>query len=558
MDEYRFSVPVFENYVRETVDEKGHLLDIQFDIPEDFNFGFDVIDYVAARHPDKRAMLWVSKDHVPRTFTFGDMKEYTARAANLFRSLGIRKGDRVLLILKRHYQFWFSICGLHKLGAIAIPATNQLMTKDLVYRIDKAEIDYCVTTADDNIPAMIEEAEEKTHPLKAKLIVNGSREGWHDFNSLLMEQEPFFPRPEGKDATLATDIMLMYFTSGTNGYPKVVAHDFTYPIGHITTARWWHNVQPKGLHLTVSDSGWGKCVWGKLYGQWFCEAGVFVYDFDRFHPDDLLTVMSQYQITTFCAPPTIYRFLIKEDLSQYDLSSIKYATLAGEALNPEVFRRFYLATGLHVMEGFGQTETTLSICNMLNTSPKPGSMGRPNPQYDVEVINPDGQPTEIGEVGEIVIRVGEKKPVGLFASYYKEDEAMKKAVHDGYYHTGDTAWRDEDGYFWYVGRTDDVIKSSGYRIGPFEIESVLMEHPAVLECAVTGAPDPIRGQVVKATIVLTRDYQPSEALKKEIQVFVKHLTAPYKYPRIVEFVKELPKTASGKICRNVIRAADNP
>lgn len=547
---------LYKKFVKEKLDSNGLLLDIKFNYPQNFNFGFDVVDAIAERTPNKRAMLWISREHEEKTFSFADMRDYSARTANYFKSLGIKKGDRVLLILKRHYQFWFAICALHKIGAIAIPATNQLMTKDLVYRFNAAGVSAVVCTADGEVANFVDEAQAQSADLKTKIIVNGTREGWSDFNTEIEKCSPVFPRPTGEQALFAHEPMLMYFTSGTTGYPKIATHAHTYALGHIVTARFWHKVVPDGLHLTVAETGWGKAVWGKLYGQWLCEAGVFVYDFDRFHADDLLNVISTHKITSFCAPPTIYRFFIKEDLSKYDLSSITHATIAGEALNPEVFKQFYQATGLELMEGFGQTETTLSICNLDGMKPKPGSMGKPNPQYKVELIDADGMRTAPGEVGEIVI-ISDPCPVGLFMEYYRDPAAYKKTVHDGLYHTGDTAWRDENGYFWYVGRTDDIIKSSGYRIGPFEIESVLMEHPAVLECAVTGVPDPVRGQIVKATIVLTKDYDPCEKLKKEIQTFVKQLTAPYKYPRIVEFVPELPKTISGKIRRSIIRGEED-
>jgi len=547
---------LYKQFVKEKLDSNGLLLDIKFNYPDNFNFGFDVVDAIAERTPEKRAMLWISREHEEKTFSFADMRDYTARTANYFKSLGVKKGDRVLLVLKRHYQFWFAICALHKIGAIAIPATNQLMTKDLVYRFNAAGVSAVVCTSDGEVAGCVDEAQAQSPDLKTKIIVNGTREGWSDFNTEIEKFSPVFPRPTGEDAPMADEPMLMYFTSGTTGYPKIATHAHTYALGHIVTARFWHKVVPDGLHLTVAETGWGKAVWGKLYGQWLCEAGIFVYDFDRFNAEDLLTVISTHKITSFCAPPTIYRFFIKEDLSKYDLSSITHATIAGEALNPEVFKQFYQATGLELMEGFGQTETTLSICNLDGMKPQPGSMGKPNPQYHVELIDADGMRTAPGEVGEIVI-VTDPYPIGLLMDYYRDPAAYKNAVHDGLYHTGDTAWRDENGYFWYVGRTDDIIKSSGYRIGPFEIESVLMEHPAVLECAVTGVPDPVRGQIVKATIVLTKEYAPCQKLEKEIQTFVKQLTAPYKYPRIVEFVPELPKTISGKIRRSIIRGDED-
>ncbi len=547
---------IYEKFVTPKEDENGHLVGLDFHAPDNFNFAFDVMDALAEKCPDKKALVWVSNDKKNVNFTFQQLKEYSSRAANLFASKGIKKGDRVMLVLKRHYQFWFSILGLHKLGAVAIPATNQLMKKDFVYRFNAAGVSAVVATQDDGVPDHIEAALPESETLHTKFIVNGGREGWEDFDKLLMEQSPVFERPTGENETKISDPMLMYFTSGTTGYPKIAVQSFDYALGHFVTGHYWHNVDPDGIHFTISDTGWGKAAWGKLYGQWLSETAVFVYDFDRFHAEDILPMFAQYNITTFCAPPTMFRFFIQEDLGKYDLSSLKYCTIAGEALNPEVFNKFYQYTGIKLMEGFGQTETTLVIANLPGTEPKPGSMGKPNPQYDVDLVNSDGETVPPGEVGEIVIRTDKGKPYGLFSGYYRDEEKTKEAWHDGLYHTGDMAWRDEDGYFWYMSRTDDVIKSSGYRIGPFEIESVLMEHPSVVECAVTGVPDPLRGFAVKATIVLAKGYTPSEELKKELQKFVKDATAPYKYPRVVEFVDELPKTISGKIKRAEIRSAD--
>ncbi len=547
---------IYEKFVTVEEDGQGHLVNLTFHPPENFNFAFDVMDALAEKNPDKKALIWVGKDKENLNFTFEQLRAYSSKAANLFKAKGIKKGDRVMLVLKRHYQFWFAILGLHKLGAVAIPATNQLMKKDFAYRFNAAEISAVVATQDDNVPEHIEAALPESPTVHTRLLVNGHRDGWEDFDALLESQSPVFERPAGEDATVISDPMLMYFTSGTTGYPKIATQSFDYALGHFVTAHYWHNVDPDGIHFTSSDTGWGQAVWGKLYGQWLSETAVFVYDFDRFHADDILPLFAQYQITTFCAPPTMYRFFIQEDLGKYDLSSLKYCTIAGEALNPEVFNKFYQYTGLKLMEGFGQTETTLVIANLVGMNPKPGSMGKPNPQYDVDLVNADGETVPPGEVGEIVIRTDKGKPFGLFSGYYRNEEKTKEAWHDGLYHTGDMAWRDEDGYFWYMSRTDDVIKSSGYRIGPFEIESVLMEHPSVVECAVTGVPDPLRGYAVKATIVLAKGYTPSEELKKELQKFVKDATAPYKYPRVVEFVKELPKTISGKIKRAEIRSND--
>lgn len=548
---------LYKKYVNETINEKGILTDISFNIPEDFNFGFDVVDTLAQNKPNKKAMVWVSAEGEDKTFTFADMQKYSNKVANYFVKNGIKKGDKVMLVLKRRYEFWFSMLALNKIGAIVIPATHQLMKKDFVYRFKAASVKAIVCTTDDNVCEEVEKAEKEYDGLEFKATIKNAREGWDFFEKSVKGQSDIFTRPQGEKATKVSDIMVMYFTSGTTGYPKIVVHTFAYPIGHITTAVWWHDVDPEGKHLTIADTGWAKAIWGKLYGQWLAEGCIFTYDFDKFRADDILNIFSKYQITSFCAPPTMYRFFIKEDLSKFDLSSLKHATIAGEALNPEVFKQFYNATGLKLMEGFGQTESTLTVANLLNMEPKPGSMGKPNPQYDIDLIDDNGNTVDNGVVGEIVIRTDKGNPVGLFKEYYRDENKTKEVWHNDIYHTGDTAWRDEDGYFWYVGRTDDIIKSSGYRIGPFEIESVIMEHPSVMECAVTGEPDPIRGMAVKATIVLIKAVSPSEELKKEIQDFVKKNTAPYKYPRIVDFVTELPKTISGKIRRTEIREKGN-
>jgi acetyl-CoA synthetase len=542
---------VYKKYVNEVIVD-GKLKDITYNIPENFNFGFDVVDELAHKIPNKKAMIWVANDKSYKTFTFKDINEYSNMTANYFISLGIKKGDKVMLVLRKHYQFWFSIIALHKIGAIVIPATHLLMAKDFVYRFNAANVKAVICSASGETAKEIDKSQDQCPTLKIKSIVDGEMEGWSNFDKEIVKFSKEFKRPIGKDANRYSDIMIMYFTSGTTGYPKIAAHDFTYAIGHITTAVWWHNVDPDGVHFTTADTGWGKAVWGKLYGQWFAESCIFVYDYEKFSAHDMLPLFAQHNITTFCAPPTIYRFLIKEDLTQFNLKSLKYATVAGEALNPEVYKQFYNATGVKLMEGFGQTETTLTVANLIGMEPKPGSMGKPYPQYHIDLIDSEGNTVKTGENGEICIKT-EPKPIGLFIGYYSKDgidkELTAKAWYNGYYHTGDVAWRDEDGYLWFVGRTDDLIKSSGYRIGPFEIESVIMEHKAVLECAVTGVPDTERGQVVKATIVLAKGYEPSEALKKEIQDFVKHATEPYKYPRVIDFVKELPKTISGKIRR---------
>ena len=539
---------IYKQFVDVVENENGTPTSITFKNTDKFNFAFDLVDALADKQPEKLAMLHVSRDHTERRFTFKDMKKASNQCANYFKSLGIKKGDRVMLILKRHYQFWFAMLGLNKLGAVAIPAPNQLLEHDLEYRFNAAGVTAVLCTADGDTAAQVDLAAAKCPTVQHKLIVNGTREGWRTFDEEYTLYSTHYNRTE--DAPGGDDRMLMFFTSGTTGYPKIAAHNYKYALGHFHTARYWHNVDPDGLHFTISDTGWAKAMWGKLYGQWLCEAATFVYDFDRFDAADILPMFDKYGITTFCAPPTMLRMMIKQDISKYDFSSVKHMTTAGEALNPEVYRQFEKATGLQIIEGFGQTESTMIIGNMVGASHKIGSMGKPAPIYDVELIDPDGNPVATGEVGEIVVNVKNGAPCGLFTEYYNAPDKTAEVWHDGYYHTGDTAWRDEDGFFWYVGRVDDVIKSSGYRIGPFEIESVIMELPYVLECGVSAAPDEVRGQVVKASIVLVPGTQPSEALVKEIQQYVKEHTAPYKYPRIVVFKDSLPKTVSGKIQRN--------
>ncbi len=539
---------ICEKFVKTVEDESGALKSIRFEHTDRFNFGFDIVDAIADRYPDRLAMLHIDKDRTERRFTFKDIKRASAQTANYFKSLGIGPGDRVMLVLKRHYQFWFAMVALHKLGAVAIPATNQLKEHDFEYRFNAAGVKAIVCTADGDTADIAEAAAARCPSVEHLIMVGGKRGAWRDFNAEYPLYSGKFER--SADTPCGEDAALMFFTSGTTGNPKMAAHKHTYALGHYVTARYWHCCERDGLHLTISDTGWGKSLWGKLYGQWLCEGAVFVYDFDRFDASDILPLFAKYHITTFCAPPTMLRMMIKEDLSRYDLSSIHHMTTAGEALNPEVAKQFKAATGLTIMEGFGQTETTLTIANLAGSTPKLGSMGKASPQYTIELLDADGHPVPNGEVGEIAIRTAEGVPCGLFRGYYRDDEKTAECWHDGWYHTGDTAWRDEDGYFFYVSRIDDVIKSSGYRIGPFEIESVLMELPYVLECGVSAAPDEIRGQVVKASIVLTRGTQPSDALKKEIQNYVKQHTAPYKYPRIVTFCESLPKTISGKIQRN--------
>ena len=537
-----------EKFVKPVENENGELLDVRFSNEDRYNFAFDTVDEIARKYPDKLAMLHVANDMTERRFTFKDIKDASSQSANYFKSLGIKRGDRVMLVLKRHYQFWFAILGLHKLGAIAIPATNQLVDHDFTYRFQAAGVSAILCTADGDTARQVELAEKNSGLSLTKVIVGGERDGWHNYDSEYgLFSRRYLREP---DAPCGNDPMLMLFTSGTTGYPKMAMHSYKYALGHYVTAKYWHRCEQDGLHFTISETGWGKALWGKLYGQWLCEGGVFTYDFDRFDSAKILPMFAKYGITTFCAPPTMYRMLIKQDLSQYDLSSIRHATTAGEALNPEVFYQFEKATGLRIAEGFGQTEMTLGIANLVGTKLKPGAMGKPVPGYGIDLVDSDGKPAPDGVNGEIVIRTEPRKHPGVFLGYYLNDEATNNVWHDGLYHTGDLAWRDEDGYYWYVGRADDVIKSSGYRIGPFEIESTIMELPYVLECGVCAAPDEVRGQVVKACVVLVPGVEGTDELRRDIQNYVKQHTAPYKYPRIVEFRTELPKTISGKIMRN--------
>ena len=537
---------IYHEYVDVIKDEKGTPTSITFKNTEHFNFAFDIVDKLAKRDPAKLAMLHISSDKTERRFTFEDMRKASARCANYFTSLGIKRGDRVMLALRRTYQFWFAMLGLNKLGAIAIPAVCQLQEHDFDYRFKAAGIETVISTPD--TAEQIDAACLTYGGMKNRIMVGGTREGWRNFDDEYKMFSSHYERTP--DAPGGDDLMLMFFTSGTSGYPKIAAHNYKYALGHFHTAKYWHCCDPDGLHFTISDTGWAKAMWGKLYGQWLCEAATFVYDFDRFDAADILPMFKKYNITTFCAPPTMLRMMIKEDLTKYDLSSVKHMTTAGEALNPEVYRQFEKATGLQIIEGFGQSETTMVIGNLRGAPHKIGSMGKPAPIYKVSLVDSDGAPVPVGEVGEIVIDVSDGAPCGLFTGYYGDEEKTKEVWHDGFYHTGDTAWCDEDGYYWYVGRVDDIIKSSGYRIGPFEIESVIMELPYVLECGVSAAPDEVRGQIVKASIVLIKGTEPTEELKKEIQDYVKTHTAPYKYPRLVVFRDELPKTSTGKIQRN--------
>ncbi len=539
---------VFQRFIDVVEDENGTPSSITFKNTEHFNFAFDIVDALSEEKPDKLAMLYVGKDKSERRFTFRDMRRASAQCANYFKSLGIKKGDRVMLVMKRHYQFWFAMLGLNKLGAIAIPASNQLQKHDFEYRFRSAGVRAIICTADDNVADQAALAAEKCPELEHKIMVGGKREGWRFFDEEYILYSTHYNRPD--NAPGGDDLMLMFFTSGTSGYPKIAAHNYKYALGHFHTAKYWHNVDPDGLHLTISDTGWAKAMWGKLYGQWLCEAATFVYDFDRFDAAEILPMFEKYGITTFCAPPTMLRMMIKQDISKYNLSSVRHMTTAGEALNPEVYRQFEKLTGLQILEGYGQSESTMMIGNLTGAPHKIGSMGKPAPIYKIGLMDAEGNFVSAGSHGEIVVDVRNGAPCGLFTGYYGDPEKTAEAWHDGYYHTGDVAWCDEDGFYWYVGRVDDVIKSSGYRIGPFEIESVIMELPYVLECGVSAAPDEVRGQVVKASIVLVPGTEGSEALKKEIQEYVKARTAPYKYPRIVCFRESLPKTSSGKIQRN--------
>ncbi len=526
-------------------------------VPDNFNFAYDVVDFYAEHQPDKRALVWCDDLGNDRTFSFGDMKYLSDKAANFFLNCGIRKGDYVKLLLKGHYSFWYCFLGLHKIGAIATPGTHMLTTKDLVYRIDKADLKMIVCIDEGALTGYVDAAQGKTGDiLQHKVLLGSKKKGWLDLEIEIEKASSEFFRPSGAAGICNEDISLAYFSSGTTGFPKMVLHDYTYPLGHVVTAKYWQNCLDDGLHYTVADTGWAKVVWGKIYGQWICGSAVFAYDYDKFDAVNMARKCAEFGVTTFCAPPTVYRFLIKEDLSKYDFSGLKYSSTAGEPLNPEIYEKFLEYTGLRIMEGFGQTETSIQIGTFLWMETKPGSMGMPCPLYEIELMNAEGGFCEDGEEGEIVIRTEQGRPLSLFTGYYRDEEITAEVWHDGFYHTGDMAWRDEDGYYWFVGRADDVIKSSGYRIGPFEVESALIEHPAVLECAITGVADPIRGQVIKATVVLTKDYSPCDELILELQNHVKSVTAPYKYPRVIEFVSELPKTISGKIRRVEIRDKD--
>jgi len=550
---------MLEKFLKQTkfVSHEDFKQNFQIIVPENFNFAYDIVDEWAATHPDKKALCWTNDKGGHIDFTFADIKKYSDMTASYFQSAGIGRGDKVMLILKRRYEFWFAIIALHKIGAIAIPATHLLTKKDIAYRANAASIKMVVCVGEEETLRHVEDALPES-PTIEKLASIGPvvHEGFDDFHKQIEQAEPFV-RPTHVNNN--DDISVLYFTSGTTGNPKMVTHNFIYPLGHISTSSFWHNSHENSLHLTIADTGWAKAVWGKLYGQWIAGSNIFVYDHEKFVPSEMLRMIQEHKITSLCAPPTIFRFLIREDFSKYDLSSLEYCTIAGEALNPTVFHSFYKLTGIKLMEAYGQTEATVMIGTFPWMEPKPGSMGVPNPHYEIDLLRPDGSRAEDGEQGEIVMHTKNSKPPGLFMEYYRDPERTAEAWHDDIYYTGDVAWRDEDGYFWFVGRSDDVIKSSGYKIGPFEVESALMTHPAVVECAITGVPDEIRGQIVKATIVLSKEYKDKagDDLIKEIQNHVKEVTAPYKYPRIIEFVNELPKTISGKIRRVEIRQRDD-
>lgn len=574
-------------YVDETYAPDGQLETFSVHYPDNFNFGYDVVDDIAVNDPERRAMIWCNPEGEEHIFTFADMKRWSDKTANFLVDQGIKRGDYVLVVLRRHYQFWFVATALAKIGAVMVPATFMLKEHDLEYRLNGASISSIISTSVGEISQIADNVIDECPTVTSRILVNGAgggttkyddegnliavagtvgaalsgeegicaasieRKGWADFNSGVRAASEVFERRD----TAAADPMLMYFSSGTSGNPKMVLHNSGYAVAHLITAKHWHNVQLDGVHFTIADTGWGKAVWGKYYGQWLMEACVLTYDFDRFNAGEILSLISKYQVTTLCCPPTMYRLMMSENFDAYDLSSLQYSTTAGEALNPDLFNFWKEHTGLTIYEGFGQTETPLTIANLKHSTPRSGSMGKPVPLYDVEIQRDDGSRCNTGETGEICIRM-EPRPAGIMMEYYRDPEKTANAIYDGWYHTGDTAWVDEDGYFWYVGRNDDVIKSSGYRIGPFEIESELLEHEAVRECAVTGVPDPVRGFAVKATVVLADGFTGSDELTHELQAWVKHRTAPYKYPRIVEYVDALPKTVNGKIRRVAIRQKD--
>ncbi len=525
-------------------------------IPENFNFAYDVIDRYAKEAPEKRALVWCNDEGEEHFYNFAEISRDTQKAAHFLKNHGIKKGDVVMLILRRRYEFWWLLPALHRIGAIAVPATNQLLKNDIVYRCNAAQVKMIISFDDGHVMGEIDSAMEECPSVQERVSVFGCKEGWTDFHKefdALSAECESFPRPQGELATHNHDPMLMYFTSGTSGYPKMVMHDFIYPLGHITTAKFWQNVMDDGLHISVAETGWAKAVWGKIYGQWISGTALFVYDMLAFTPDLFFKKLAHYKVTTFCAPPTAYRFLVRQDLSKYDLSNLKYCVTAGEAMNGEVFKLFYEKTGIKIHEGYGQTEGPVLAGTFPGMEVKPGSMGKAAPGFDLQVVRDDGSRCQAQEQGSLKIRIADGRPAGLFTGYYKNPEQTQAALGGEWYDTGDTAYYDEDGYIWFVGRNDDLIKSTGFRISPFEVESVLQEHPAVLECAVTGMKDPKRGQVVKATIVLTKEYKASRELEIELKTFAKEKLALYKIPRVIEFVDQLPKTTSGKIRRVEIR-----
>jgi len=530
---------------------------LKIKVPEHFNFAYDVMDEYVKIDPDRPALIWCNDSGDEKFITFGEIKKQSDKAANMLKSLGIKKGDKVMLILRRRYEFYYLVLGLSKIGAIYIPSTDQLTEKDIIYRNNAAEIKMIIAYNHADIINHVENALKGSPTIEKLMLVGGCRQGWISYEDCLETALENWTRPTGKEDMINNDLMLIYFTSGTTGMPKMTMHDFTYPLGHIINAKYWQRVVDGGRHLTVADSGWAKFAWGKIYGQWICGVVMFMYDMDRFDPCNLLDKIQRYKLETFCAPPTIYRFMLQQNLDHYDLSSLVHCSTAGEPLNPDVFNKFLEKTGVPILNGFGQTETSVLVANFEWFDVLPGSMGKPNPAYNIDIVDEDGNPCAEGVEGELVIRnANSNKPAGLFLGYHKDREATERVWYDDTYHTGDVVYKDEHGYFWFVGRNDDVIKASGYRISPFEVESAVIEHPAVVECAVTGAPDKTRGTVVKATIILAKNYAPSEELKKEIQDYVKKVTAPYKYPRIIDFVDELPKTISGKIKRAQIRRND--
>ena len=539
-----------QRYVTETFDSNGLLKDFKIECPEGFNFAYDVVDDIAVNDPDRRALVWAHENGARKTFTFADIKRLSDKTCNYLKSKGLKKGDFVILVLKHSYQFWYLTVALHKMGIVVVPATYMLKPHDIEYRVNSANIKAAFVTVETDIADSFD-ATANIPCLEHKFIVGGQRDGWEDFDTEMEKHSDQWERVPNKN----TDHFLMYFTSGTSGNPKMAMHDFTYPLGHILLAKHWHQIDPEGLHWSVADTGWAKNAWGKIYGQWIMESAVFVYEFDKFEPSDILDKIEEFKITTFCCPPTMFRLYLNAGLEGHDLSSLKNCCIAGEALNPDTYETWYKATGLRLMEAFGQTESSVIVGTLRGMTPKPGSMGKPSPQYKVKLVDAEGNEVPEGQDGEIVVSIEPRVP-GIFKEYYLDEEKTNSTLYDGWHHTGDMAWMDEDGYIWYSGRNDDIIKSSGYRISPFEIESVLMEHPSVLECAVTGVPDSVRGQLVKATIVLREGFEPKDDLKMELQKYVKQKTAPYKYPRIVDFVKELPKSISGKVKRVTIRNED--